>query len=263
MTTLEDLLTLLNGQYIEEAGTLAQNQCVDLANSYIESVLGLPKIEFTNAVDFPDKAGDKYDYIENTPTGVPERGDLVIWEGTYGHIAIFLEGNANRFTSFDQNFPTGSPCHVQEHNYLKPKVKGWLRPKFKPVEEQIDWKNKYEEKAKLEIFLRGEIQKKDDTITNLNNQISDLEKDKNRLADELKECQQQIEANKDCPSNLIKQTELYNQVRQDYEKAKGEWSLREIDLGKRIKYLETKLEGYKTPIKDLIVDIWLKIVKGG
>jgi len=116
-----------NGIYVEVAGTTAKNQCVDLANLFIRDFLGLPIIEYTNAKDFPSKAGDKYDYILNSPTGVPEEGDLVIWGGTYGHIAIFIEGNANRFTSFDENFPVGSPCHIQEHNYNTPKVLGWLR----------------------------------------------------------------------------------------------------------------------------------------
>jgi hypothetical protein len=131
--TFQELLEVYNGQYIEISGTNAKNQCVDLANSYIKYVLRLPPIEFTNAVDFPSKAGDNYDYFLNSPTGVPKEGDLVIWGGNqYGHIAIFIEGNANRFTSFDENFPTGSPCHVQEHNYINPPVLGWLHPKRVP-----------------------------------------------------------------------------------------------------------------------------------
>ena len=131
--TLQELLEVYNGQYIEIAGTSASNQCVDLANSYLKYVLRLPVIEFTNAVDFPSKAGEAFEYILNTPTGVPKEGDLIIWGGTYGHIAIFIEGDSNRFTSFEQNYPTGSPCHVQEHTYLSPKVLGWLHPKNPPV----------------------------------------------------------------------------------------------------------------------------------
>ena len=125
--TFSELMGILNGEYKETAGTNARNQCVDLANAYIQFVLQLPIIEFANAKDFPAKAGDKYEYILNTPTGIPQEGDLVIWGGIYGHIAIFIEGNANRFTSFDENYPTGSPCHVQEHDYKN--VLGWLRAK--------------------------------------------------------------------------------------------------------------------------------------
>ena len=138
--TLNEFLAICNGQYIEMAGTDARNQCVDSANCYIKYVLGLPIIEWTNAVDFPSRAGDNYEYILNTPNGVPQEGDLVIWGGTYGHIAIFIEGNSTRFTSFDENYPTGSPCHVQEHTYLSPKVLGWLHPRvvLSDMQAQLD-----------------------------------------------------------------------------------------------------------------------------
>jgi len=138
--TLTEFLSILNGEYKETAGTTAKNQCVDLANAYIKYVLGLPIIEWTNAVDFAYKAGDNYEWIVNTPNGVPQEGDLVIWGGTYGHIAIFLEGDNTRFTSFDENYPTGSPCHIQEHTYLSPKVLGWLHPRvvLSDMQAQLD-----------------------------------------------------------------------------------------------------------------------------
>ncbi len=130
--TFTELMSLLNGNYIEVAGTSAKNQCVDLANAYIKYVLGLPAIEFANARDFPVKAGDKYEYILNTPTNAPKEGDLIIWGGDqYGHIAICIEATASRFKSFDENYPTGSPCRMVEHTY--PNVMGWLRCKEPPL----------------------------------------------------------------------------------------------------------------------------------
>jgi regulator of replication initiation timing len=52
----------------------------------------------------------------------------MIWGGTsYGHIGIFVEGDVNSFKSFDQNYPIGSPAHIQGHTYAN--VLGWLRPK--------------------------------------------------------------------------------------------------------------------------------------
>ncbi len=122
-----DFIAKWNGKFCEISGPTAQNQCVDLANQYIRDVLGLPITEWTNAVDFPSKAGDKYDYILNSPTGVPQEGDLIIWQPSPGHIAIFREGDTSRFSSFDQNFPIGSSCHIQEHTYVN--VIGWLRAK--------------------------------------------------------------------------------------------------------------------------------------
>ena len=123
-----EFIAKYNGRFVEVAGTPnALNQCTDLANAYISEVLGLPIIEWTNAVDFPSKVGDKYDYILSTPTNIPQEGDLIIWRPSPGHIAIFREGNINRFSSFDQNFPIGSSCHIQEHTYVN--VIGWLRAK--------------------------------------------------------------------------------------------------------------------------------------
>lgn len=126
--TFQQFIEKYNGEYVEVAGSAdAKNQCVDLVNAYIREVLTLPIIEWTNAKDFPTKVGSDYDYILNSPTGVPLEGDLVIWGGTYGHIAIFVEGNSNSFKSFDQNYPVGSPCHIQGHGYSN--VLGWLHCK--------------------------------------------------------------------------------------------------------------------------------------
>lgn len=136
--TLQQFLTKWNGKYCEVAGSAnAVNQCVDLANAYIRDVLGLPIIEWTNAQDFPKKAGPAYDYILNTPTGVPKEGDIVVWKSAdnVGHIAVFIEGNASSFKSFDQNYPLGTPCHVQGHTYAN--VMGWLRKKGQAMDPEI------------------------------------------------------------------------------------------------------------------------------
>jgi hypothetical protein len=183
--TLTEFLSILNGEYKETAGTSAKNQCTDLANAYIKYVLGLPAIEWANAVDFPSKAGDKYEYILNSPTGVPLEGDLVIWGGTYGHIAIFLEGNTTRFTSFDENFPTGSPCHVQEHDYKN--VLGWLHPKVAPqtndttinelrAQRDTNW-NLYQAERNAKIDLETQIDQKNKSIQVLEKMVQDKEKD--------------------------------------------------------------------------------------
>jgi hypothetical protein len=77
------------------------------------------------------KGHELFDKIDNTPTGVPLKGDIIFWGtgiGPYGHVAIMIQGDANSFRSFDQNFPTGSVCHAQNHpNYTG--VLGWLRLK--------------------------------------------------------------------------------------------------------------------------------------
>lgn len=138
--SFDEFIIKWTNKYCEIAGSAnAVNQCVDLANAYIREVLELPIIEWTNAVDFPSKAGDKYDYILNSPTGVPKKGDIIIWGKPYGkyvsgsttvyagHIAIFIDGTVNKFNSFDQNEPVGSKCHIQSHTYTG--ILGWLRKK--------------------------------------------------------------------------------------------------------------------------------------
>lgn len=129
--TLNEFITKYNGKKVEyhSFSSGALYQCVDLANQYITEVLGLPAIIGTNAQDFPTKRGDNYDWILNSPTGVPSAGDLVIFKSPdgVGHISIFVEGDANSFKSFDQNYPTGSPSKIVTHNYKN--VIGWLHPK--------------------------------------------------------------------------------------------------------------------------------------
>ena len=108
-------------------------QCVDLYRQYVNDVLGFkqsPSVsgaaDIWNTVDV-----NLYEKIPNSPTAIPQLGDILIWNkragGGYGHVAIFSDGDVNRFTSFDQNYPTGSLCAFREHNYTN--VTGWLRPK--------------------------------------------------------------------------------------------------------------------------------------
>src|SRR3990172_9372163 len=109
---LSEFISKWTNKKCEVAGSPnALNQCVDLANAYLRDVLDQPIIKWTNAQNFPDKIDlTKFDYIMNTPTGVPSEGDLVIFQSPdgVGHISIFLEGNDKSFRSFDQNYPTGT-----------------------------------------------------------------------------------------------------------------------------------------------------------
>ena len=126
--TLQEFIKKYNGKFVEMGGsTNAVNQCVDLANAYIKEVLNKPIILGTNAEDFPSKC-TFCDWIPYLPLSIPEAGDIIIWDtGSYGHIAIATdEADYQWFISFDQNYPIGSKCHLQEHNYKG--VIGWLRP---------------------------------------------------------------------------------------------------------------------------------------
>jgi len=132
MITLDTFVNTWNGKQLEVAGSAnAKFQCVDLANGYLRDVLGFPIIEHTDAKDFPSKAGNNFDIIPNTPTAIPQKGDLMIWSSAvgegHGHISIFLDGDVNSFKSFDQNWVTKERCSIQIHKYSN--VICFMRPK--------------------------------------------------------------------------------------------------------------------------------------
>jgi hypothetical protein len=122
-----------NGHPIDYDGSYG-NQCVDLYRQYCKEVLDVeqqsPGVEGAYQIWTRYRTED-FDRIANTPEGVPQLGDVIIWDKTpsmnWGHVAIFKEGNVQTFLSFDQNWPVGSLCHFQNHSYKD--VLGWLRPK--------------------------------------------------------------------------------------------------------------------------------------
>jgi uncharacterized coiled-coil protein SlyX len=129
--SFQDFIEKNNGKYIDFDGWYGA-QCVDEMNQYLADVLGItnPIQTFPGATAYEiyQNANDsRFDKIANTPTGVPSEGDIIFWNtgvGSAGHVAIFIDGTANSFTSFDQNWPVGSPCHTQGHTYAN--VAGWL-----------------------------------------------------------------------------------------------------------------------------------------
>ena len=66
-------------------------QCVDLAKSFIKEVLGVEPQSIGNAIEYYRKAKtskylkDNFKWIDNTPTFVPKRGDLAVFESSTGH----------------------------------------------------------------------------------------------------------------------------------------------------------------------------------
>ena len=130
--TIKDFIAKYDGKFVEyhSYGSGSSFQCVDICNQWITEGLGLTAIIGTNAQDFPKKIGNQFKYILNTPTGQPEPGDLMIFKSAdgVGHISIHTKNiSLSLFTSFDQNYPTGSSCKLVNHNYTN--VLGWMRAK--------------------------------------------------------------------------------------------------------------------------------------
>ena len=108
-------------------------QCMDLAHFYCYLVLGIEDKSILSAdyaknvwLKFQPSWSKCFKKEANAAYNFPKRGDIVIWRGTYGHIAICTDANSMTFHSFDANFPVGSYPHVQLHDYTN--VLGWLKP---------------------------------------------------------------------------------------------------------------------------------------
>jgi len=138
--SLDDFVSKWNNQHADFDG-FAGSQCKDLFSYYNRDVVGNPNYVMGDAWQLYDNApSEYYDKVLNTTTGVPPRGAIVIWKqsyGGFGHVVVFLDGDANSFNAFSQNYPVltkldsnnkviskGTPCSIQHFNYSK--VKGWL-----------------------------------------------------------------------------------------------------------------------------------------
>lgn len=122
------------GKYINVDGAYG-NQCVDLIMAYYQ-YLGVSRVSGHGYQYAYNSLPSGWTRIQNTPSFVPEPGDIVVWTtaigGGYGHVAIFLYGDTNSFTSLDQNWPKGTSCQKVTHNYNA--VWGVIRPDFKSSE---------------------------------------------------------------------------------------------------------------------------------
>jgi len=152
MITLDEFVEKWSGKACDFDGYYG-TQCMDLMHQYVYDVLGekdatilassCAKLVYTNF-----RWNNLFDQIDNTLNGVPSKGDLIFWgTGTWGHVAIFLEGDVNSFRSFDANWPEGTYPHIQEHNYAG--VLGWLR--YNVTSELTELKDEID---KLEAMLR-------------------------------------------------------------------------------------------------------------
>lgn len=168
---LNDFILKYQGKYTDFDGYYG-GQCVDLYRQYCKEALNFPQSPAVNgAADIWDTyLKDYFGRIANTPTGIPNEGNIVIWSkssgGGFGHVAIFIEGNASSFRSFDQNWPVGSPCQIVNHYYTN--VLGWLVPKGGVMADYykgIDLNNKESVKVCVDVWkdvIDGNYVKKGD-----------------------------------------------------------------------------------------------------
>jgi hypothetical protein len=161
---IETFITTYLGKSVDVDGNYG-SQCVDLFRQYVKDVLGFaqPKPvvgakDFWFGYDLDDNLNDNFKKIANTPEGVPQKGDIILWNKTttnpYGHVAIFLEGDANSFTSLDQNWKGVQLVKKVSHSYVG--VLGWLRPiNIMTLKETvIDWDDEEGKRHTVDWYVR-------------------------------------------------------------------------------------------------------------
>lgn len=149
-----------NGKFVDFDGAYGA-QCFDLVNKW-STTLGYRPFSGLYASGIYQQPQGNYSQIPNSPTAVPQAGDIIVWNnrygGGYGHTGIATgEGDTNYFVSFDQNYPTGSPSKPVRHSYDG--VIGWLRPNNLNVSGDNDMmnqgENEYARANKLHLQVRG------------------------------------------------------------------------------------------------------------
>lgn len=133
---LDSFIKKYNGKGIDYDGSYG-NQCVDLFRQYVKEVLdqAQPKgvvgaKDFWTNYETDPALRDNFKKIPNTPTGVPKKGDVIIWGakyGKFGHIAVVTHADVNTFTAFSQNDPVGTLCQKRKYANYKG-VLGWFEP---------------------------------------------------------------------------------------------------------------------------------------
>jgi hypothetical protein len=240
--TFDEFINNWSGKPVDFDG-IYPNQCMDLMHEYVYQVLGITDSKVLAAptaslvyTGFVNIAGNTlFDKIDNTPTGVPQKGDIVFFGtsiGASGHVCIFRDGNATTFNSFDANWPTGSLPHIQSHSYNG--VLGWLRLKGNIADASVSiakstfdqMRGKCDQWDKVSAYLsidnkdlaggdkaiaqikdlqnntgskQNDLNSANQKIDSLNTQISGLTGNNKVLTDQVDTLQKQL---KDCQSNV-------------------------------------------------------------
>lgn len=269
--TFDDFLIKYNGVYVDFDGYYGA-QCMDLMHQYVYDVLGLTDARILAAPTAKDVylgtpfGLEYFDKIDNTPTGVPQEGDIVFFGtgvGPAGHVCIFISGDANKFKSFDVNWPVGSPAHVQDHTYGY--CLGWLRPKgqIPDIQGQLDqcrvdrdnhWNDRIAIASKLNVsndmtVILAEIDKLihlEDAVVQKDKQLQDAQAQATSLKDQLKEL-----------------TDSHNALQTHYDALQGEMTKDTAtiaDLSQKLKDLEAQIklpvfQGWKKALLNFIAKL--------
>lgn len=133
---LDQLVSDWDGKICNKYDTFPE-QCVAIAETWVIDYLHLSQIFAGTAIEMLGAANPAdYEKIDYHPGLVPSPGDLVVFRGddatlpegigNSGHVDVFLFGDANGFTGFDQNWGSPRNCRKVPHDYAA--VAGLLHP---------------------------------------------------------------------------------------------------------------------------------------
>lgn len=134
--TFDEFVKAYNGKATDYDGAYGA-QCVDLIKLYLDKVFGIKAGSWGNAkyywlnFDKHSELVKSFTKIKNTASFIPQKGDIMVWDGNKGsgagHVAICTgEGTTSYFYSYDQNW-NGKTMKRIKHDYKD--VYGVLRPK--------------------------------------------------------------------------------------------------------------------------------------
>jgi len=200
-------------------------QCVDVYRQYCHEVLEIPQSPLVKGAKniWTTYLKEHFKQVPNTPEGVPQQGDIVIWDvGTYGHVGICDHATVSTVTCFEQNWLGGGtrPAEIRRHGYKD--VLGWLvynKPEDDMAENLIIKFLKEKDK-----YTEGDVREMYGAWQDLGN-VKEL-----------------LEASQTLVKSLeIRIKELGDEVKAEKEKVKN-WHLLSSSATKRAEKAEGKLE---------------------
>src|SRR5699024_3782281 len=98
-------------------------QCFDLVNFYWNYLTGGQLYGlYAKDISFKNNFNGLATVYENTPSFLPQKGDIVVWNGNWGggagHVAIVQSANINTFVSLDQNWWGGGANKTEVAQYI-------------------------------------------------------------------------------------------------------------------------------------------------
>jgi len=176
-----------------------KNQCQDVYRMYVKEVLGVPQSPAVKGAKevWTTYLPQYFDKVPNTPDGVPEQGDIIVWgHGQFGHIAICDNADKQFVTSFEQNWielDGSGVTELRRHNYTN--ILGWLKFKGGELEaclhllHDVVIPEKEGLQREYETFKKTaaeEIKKRDDHIADLEQKVKSAETDRDETAKSIK-----------------------------------------------------------------------------